>query len=87
MFTARKKISKDKGQEPDGFEESVAQVLLVPQPGCSQHDQNDTLALAALLNKFKSGIPAQCYKSAMSDVSLSIQVILGETATTFTARL
>lgn len=28
MFTARKKISKDKGQEPDSFEESVAQVLL-----------------------------------------------------------
>ena len=29
MFTARKKISKDKGQEPDSFEESVAQVHTV----------------------------------------------------------
>lgn len=28
MFTARKKIAKEKGQEPDSFEESVAQVLL-----------------------------------------------------------
>lgn len=27
MFTARKKIAKEKGQEPDSFEESVAQVL------------------------------------------------------------
>lgn len=26
MFTARKKIAKEKGQEPDSFEESVAQV-------------------------------------------------------------
>jgi len=26
MFTARKKIAKDKGVEPDEFEESVAQV-------------------------------------------------------------
>lgn len=28
MFTARKKIAKEKGQEPDSFEEQVAQVLL-----------------------------------------------------------
>ena len=28
MFTARKKIAKEKGQEPDSFEESVAQVSL-----------------------------------------------------------
>lgn len=27
MFTARKKIAKEKGAEPDEFEESVAQVL------------------------------------------------------------
>ncbi|KAL3134794.1 40S ribosomal protein [Trebouxia sp. C0010 RCD-2024] len=27
MFTARKKIAKEKGQEPDSFEESVAQAL------------------------------------------------------------
>jgi hypothetical protein len=26
MFTARRKIQKEKGQEPDEFEESVAQV-------------------------------------------------------------
>lgn len=26
MFTARKKIAKEKGAEPDDFEESVAQV-------------------------------------------------------------
>ena len=26
MFTARKKIAKEKGAEPDAFEESVAQV-------------------------------------------------------------
>ncbi len=30
MFTARKKIAKEKGQEPDSFEEQVAQVLLKP---------------------------------------------------------
>lgn len=29
MFTARKKIAKEKGQEPDSFEESVAQVLFL----------------------------------------------------------
>jgi hypothetical protein len=28
MFTARKKIVKEKGAEPDSFEESVAQVRL-----------------------------------------------------------
>jgi hypothetical protein len=28
MFTARRKIQKEKGQEPDEFEESVAQVRL-----------------------------------------------------------
>jgi hypothetical protein len=29
MFTARRKIQKEKGQEPDEFEESVAQVCLL----------------------------------------------------------
>lgn len=35
MFTARKKISKDKGQEPDSFEETVAQVLNVLRHLCA----------------------------------------------------
>lgn len=30
MFTARKKIVKEKGAEPDEFEESVAQVCVIP---------------------------------------------------------
>ncbi len=32
MFTARRKIQKEKGQEPDEFEESVAQVCLLRRP-------------------------------------------------------
>jgi hypothetical protein len=32
MFTARKKIVKEKGAEPDSFEESVAQVRLQYPP-------------------------------------------------------
>jgi hypothetical protein len=32
MFTARRKIQKEKGQEPDEFEESVAQVCLLHGP-------------------------------------------------------
>lgn len=46
MFTARKKIAKEKGQEPDSFEESVAQVLLgsIDQCMClqSQHEATFT---------------------------------------------
>ena len=42
MFTARKKISKDKGQEPDSFEESVAQVLLDFTFSFSTSDTNYT---------------------------------------------
>lgn len=32
MFTARKKIVKEKGAEPDAFEESVAQVRICTVP-------------------------------------------------------
>jgi hypothetical protein len=33
MFTARKKIAKEKGAEPDDFEESVAQVRCCGKQG------------------------------------------------------
>lgn len=46
MFTARKKIAKEKGQEPDSFEESVAQVLLGGTDQCMclqrQHEATST---------------------------------------------
>lgn len=36
MFTARKKIVKEKGQQPDEFEESVAQVRRQRTDACSR---------------------------------------------------
>jgi len=35
MYTARKKIQKEKGLEPSEFEDSVAQVCTAPFPLCS----------------------------------------------------
>lgn len=41
MFTARKKIAKEKGQEPDSFEESVAQVPLIRSSVHTQSQQHE----------------------------------------------
>jgi len=37
MFTARKKIVKEKGAEPDDFEETVAQVCHCFKDTCMEH--------------------------------------------------
>ena len=48
MFTARKKIAKEKGAEPDDFEESVAQV----GERASDFEQN----CMALMQPFGQGV-------------------------------
>ncbi len=47
MFTARKKIAKDKGAEPDAFEESVAQVCVALVQGTTVFWGSQVAGIAA----------------------------------------